>query len=57
MNDRIDRGSDYNLEWWKDKAVKRYVKLQQQKRLNKNNLWYESIDPNLFKSWLISRGV
>tara|TARA_Y100000593_G_scaffold39283_1_gene75972 strand:+ start:2549 stop:4315 length:1767 start_codon:yes stop_codon:yes gene_type:complete len=57
MNDRISRGSDYNLNWWKDKAIKRYEKLHQKKKLSTNNLWYESIDPDLFKSWLVSRGL
>jgi hypothetical protein len=57
MNERIEKDSEYNLDWWKGKALKRYEKLYGEKRLNTDNLWYESIDPNLFKSWLLSRGI
>ncbi|HIL26840.1 MAG TPA: DUF4338 domain-containing protein [Nitrospinaceae bacterium] len=57
LNDRIKKGYDYNLDWWKDKALKRYYKLHKEKRLNTDNLWYQSIDPDLMKSWLLSRGI
>jgi hypothetical protein len=57
LNDRIKKGYDYNLDWWKDKALKRYDKLHKEKRLNTDNLWYQSISPDLIKSWLLSRGI
>lgn len=57
MNKRISQGSEYNMEWWRDKAIKRYEKLHKEKRLQVDSLWYESIDKDLFKSWLMARGL
>jgi hypothetical protein len=57
LNNRISQGTEYNMDWWRNKAVKRYEKLHKEKRLQVDSLWYESIDKDLFKSWLMARGL
>jgi hypothetical protein len=45
------------IEWWQQKAVKRYNGLYEDDKLNSDTLWYDSLDTNTLKSWLSSRGI
>jgi hypothetical protein len=47
---------DVLLKWWRNKAVKRYEKLQQDNKLQTDTLWYEELSSQNVKSWLKSRG-
>jgi len=57
IDDRINRGLDYIMEWWIPKAGKRYEKLLKNKNLQDDSLWYEGINSTKVESWLRSRGV
>ena len=45
------------IEWWQQKAIKRYNKLHEDDKLNNDTLWYDRLDTNTLKSWLSSRGI
>ena len=45
------------VEWWQQKAVKRYNRLHEDDKLNSDTLWYDDLDTNTLKSWLSSRGI
>lgn len=45
------------IEWWRQKAIKRYKRLHEDDKLNSDTLWYDSLDTNTLKSWLSSRGI
>jgi len=59
LDDRIRKGKDYLLEWWKPKAKNRLTKLIGDGRLEKDILWYGNFKEyeNLFQQWLSVRGM
>lgn len=57
LDDKVERGMEYILDWWKKKSIKRYEKLYKKKKLQKRVLWYENINSPKVESWLRSRGV
>lgn len=59
LDDRIQRGNDYLLEWWKPKAKNRLKKLIDMDELQSDVLWYGNFKEyeNLFQQWLSVRGM
>ena len=57
MNGKFEGDIEGILEWWRPKAIKRYEKLYDEDRVDKDTLFYDEIDPNIMKSWFLSRGV
>ena len=45
------------LNWWKQKAIKRYLKLHKNNQLKHTPLWYEDLDKKKVQGWLYSRGI
>jgi len=45
------------LDWWKSKAIKRYIKLHKSNQLNEQVLWYEDLNKKSVQGWLYSRGI
>lgn len=48
---------DKLLDWWKSKAIKRYIKLHKSNQLNEQVLWYEDLNKKSVQGWLYSRGI
>jgi len=59
LDARVGKGLDYILDWWKPKAIKRFTKLHNEKRLQTDTLWYGNFTDHerLFQTWLSNRGV
>tara|TARA_R110000851_G_scaffold304235_2_gene462032 strand:- start:23 stop:874 length:852 start_codon:yes stop_codon:yes gene_type:complete len=59
LDDRIERGSDYIMEWWRQKAKNRLSKLIDKNQLSNDVLWYGNFKEyeNLFQTWLSVRGM
>tara|TARA_A100001015_G_scaffold214293_1_gene240538 strand:+ start:1555 stop:2394 length:840 start_codon:yes stop_codon:yes gene_type:complete len=59
LDDRVEKGIDYILDWWKPKAIKRFTKLYNEQRQQTDILWYGNFTDHekLFQQWLSSRGV
>lgn len=57
MDQKIEKGLEYIQNWWKPKAIKRYIELKKRDELETEPLWYENINDDFVKSWLNSRGV
>ena len=48
---------DKLLDWWKSKAIARYVKLHKSNQLNEQVLWYEDLTKRKVQGWLYARGI
>ena len=48
---------DSLLNWWKSKAIKRYLQLHKNNQLKQTPLWYEDLDKKKVQGWLYSRGI
>ena len=59
LDERVEKGLEYILDWWKPKAIKRFTKLYNENRLQTDTLWYGDFGKHekLFEQWLVSRGV
>tara|TARA_R110001583_G_scaffold62101_2_gene183023 strand:- start:8096 stop:10303 length:2208 start_codon:yes stop_codon:yes gene_type:complete len=44
------------LKYWKPKSIKRYQKLSNENRLEKEFYWYEDLQKSELKEWLVNRG-
>ena len=53
----VKMNKDNLLNWWKQKAIKRYMKLHKNNELKEQVLWYEDLDKKKVQSWLYSRGI
>ena len=56
LNDKF-KSDDWYLDWWKVKAIKRYSKLHSDGKLNHDILWYEDINFDDVKKYLIAKGI
>tara|TARA_R110001592_G_scaffold9794_2_gene51665 strand:- start:312 stop:1358 length:1047 start_codon:yes stop_codon:yes gene_type:complete len=45
------------IDWWKQKAIKRYLQLHKNNQLKQTPLWYEDLDKKKVQGWLYSRGI
>lgn len=43
LNDRFIKGDEYSIQWWKDKAVKRYTTLYNDNRIKPEILFYSDV--------------
>lgn len=59
LDERVGKGVKYIMDYWKPKAIKRYTKLANEKRLQKNTLWYGNFmdHEKMFQQWLSVRGI
>ena len=57
LEDKVEMGMKYILNWWINKSIKRYEGLFKKKKLQNEVLWYENINSLEVESWLRSRGV
>ena len=48
---------DWILDWWKEKAIKRYTNLHRKKRLQGEILWYSNITKKDIKGYLATTGI
>ena len=44
------------LKWWKSKSINRYKKLLSEGRLEKEFFWFDGMQKDNLKEWLIHRG-
>jgi len=56
LNDKF-KSDDIFLNWWKEKAIKRYTRLYKDKKLQKDILWYGNMKKEDVKRYLASQGV
>lgn len=43
MKDIFSKGDEYSIQWWKEKAIKRYTNLHSENRLKNETLFYSDI--------------
>jgi hypothetical protein len=43
LNERFSKGDEYSIQWWKDKAVKRYTTLYNDNRIKPEILFYSDV--------------
>jgi len=43
MKDKFEKGDEYSVQWWKDKAVKRYTTLFNENRIKPEILFYSDV--------------
>ena len=51
------KSDDWFLNWWKEKAIRRYTKLHKEGRLSKDVLWYDDMNEENVKSYLMTKGI
>ena len=44
------------MKWWKPKAINRYKKLKAENRLDSDFYWYDEMNEDEIRSWLVNRG-
>ena len=59
LDQRIEQGIDYLMNWWKPKAKNRLSKLIDNDQLEPDVLWYGNFKEyeKLFQQWLSVRGM
>jgi len=40
MKDKFEKGDEYSIQWWREKAKRRYMKLVEESKLKPEVLWY-----------------
>ena len=55
LSSKMDR--ENLLNWWKEKSIKRYMKLHKNNQLKDQVLWYEDLDKKKVQGWLYARGI
>lgn len=55
LDERCNR--DWILNWWKEKAIKRYLKLHSDNNISTNNYWFDNITKDDVDQYLTSGGV
>ena len=48
---------DWILDWWKVKAIKRYINLHKSKKLQEDTLWFSNITKKDIKGYLATTGI
>ena len=52
------KSDEWFLNWWKEKAIRRYTKLFKEGRIQENTpLWYDDMDEQQVKSYLMAKGI
>lgn len=51
------KSDEWFLNWWKEKATRRFTKLYKEGRLSKDVLWYKDMKEDEVNSYLMSQGI
>ena len=53
----MGRFKDWILNWWKDKASRRYLKLYEENKISHTNYWFKNIKKEEVDQYLSTTGV
>ena len=48
---------DWIMNWWKEKAIRRYLKLHSENNISVNNYWFDNMTKKDVDQYLTSGGV
>lgn len=57
MDEKFNLDREWTLNWWKEKAIKRYLKLHSENKLQYDNLWYEDLKRTDIDKYLKAKGI
>jgi hypothetical protein len=55
LDKKLDK--EFLLDWWRERAIRRYTTLHEKQKLNDKVLWYSQLDERKVKNWFYARGI